>query len=91
LLGNQTEEFYKEAAVMRELRHPNIVSIFGIMKKSDKEQYMVIELMPLGDLRSLLRQKGSDLTLKQLVQKNERNFIYLFYLFIFLNRFVSEN
>jgi hypothetical protein len=29
LTGNQTEEFYKEAAVMRELRHPNIVSIFG--------------------------------------------------------------
>jgi hypothetical protein len=37
LHGNQTEEFYKEAAVMRELRHPNCVTIFGIVRERKRE------------------------------------------------------
>jgi hypothetical protein len=48
-----------------------LFKIIGILKKSEGEQYMVIELMVLGDLRTLLRQKGGELTLKQLVRKKQ--------------------
>jgi len=54
-------EFQKETAVMAELRHPNIITFYGICTEPGKYA-MVMEYMPKGSLFSVLQNSDEDLT-----------------------------
>ena len=49
------EEFKNEAAIMAELRHPNVVALYGIVLQP--EYCMVMELLENGSLYSVLHSK----------------------------------
>eukprot|EP00045_Choanoeca_perplexa_P006657 m.57320 g.57320 ORF g.57320 m.57320 type:complete len:503 (+) comp13722_c0_seq1:274-1782(+) len=60
------EEFLKEAAVMKRLRHPKLIQLYAVC--TDKEPiYIVTELMKNGSLLDYLHDKGRALNLPQLV------------------------
>eukprot|EP00730_Choanoeca_flexa_P017829 TRINITY_DN8623_c0_g2_i2.p1 TRINITY_DN8623_c0_g2~~TRINITY_DN8623_c0_g2_i2.p1 ORF type:complete len:504 (+),score=128.29 TRINITY_DN8623_c0_g2_i2:270-1781(+) len=60
------EEFLKEAAVMKRLRHPKLIQLYAVC--TDKEPiYIVTELMKNGSLLDYLHDKGRGLNLPQLV------------------------
>lgn len=60
------EEFLKEAAVMKRLRHPKLIQLYAVC--TDKEPiYIVTELMKNGSLLDYLHDKGRTLNLPQLV------------------------
>lgn len=46
---------------------PNVVYFFGIYQSPSKEQYIVTELLPLGNLRDLLQKNQSNFTQQQLL------------------------
>jgi serine/threonine protein kinase len=48
--------------------HPNILRFYGIHNSSEGESYIVTELMPLGNLRDLLRKRKEDITIWELLQ-----------------------
>jgi len=52
------EEFVREGRILKSLRHPNIVSLFGIYMSPEKFPLIVTELMPLGNLRSFISKLG---------------------------------
>ena len=61
------EKFLKEAEILKQYRHPNIVKLIGIC--SDKEPvYIIMELMLGGDFLTFLRKKGADCVTEQLTQ-----------------------
>jgi len=63
------EEFLMEAKLLKSLRHPNVVSLFGIFMSPEKQPYIVTELMVLGNLRSLLAKQGPNvITLPHLLR-----------------------
>ncbi|XP_072382044.1 BDNF/NT-3 growth factors receptor-like isoform X2 [Diabrotica undecimpunctata] len=57
------EDFLREVEIMSAFRHPNILSLLGVVPKDDSiNPMMVFEFMPHGDLAKLLRsQKCSEL------------------------------
>ena len=55
------KEFYQEAALMRSLRHPNILQYLGIAHY-DKEISICMEFMDRGSLYRLLHQRNSEFT-----------------------------
>jgi len=61
------QEFEKEVTIMKSLRHPNIVQFFGIYVSSIGEQFMAMEFMDLGDLKSYLGKKRSLITLQHCI------------------------
>jgi serine/threonine protein kinase len=48
--------------------HPNILRFYGIYRSSESEPYIVTELMPLGNLRDLLRKRREDVSIWELLQ-----------------------
>ena len=61
------EKFLKEAQILAQYDHPNIVKLIGIC--SEKEPiYIVMELMLGGDFLSFLRKKGNGCSPKQLTE-----------------------
>lgn len=55
------EEFVKEAALMKAMKHPNLVQLLGVCTKRTPF-YIVMEFMSKGNLLKVLRQNNSDLT-----------------------------
>ncbi len=53
--NNNQDEFEKEAAILSNIRHPNIVSMWGIAI-SDGGKYMVMEYLQGGSLEKLIYQ-----------------------------------
>jgi serine/threonine protein kinase len=51
-LGTDKEKqrFYKEVLILSQLRHPNIITLFGFVRKEDDAIMMVTELMTGGTL-----------------------------------------
>ncbi|CAH1992456.1 unnamed protein product [Acanthoscelides obtectus] len=50
------EDFLREVEIMSAFRHPNILSLLGVVLKDENvNPMMVFEFMPLGDLAELLR------------------------------------
>uniref|UniRef100_UPI00358DDD28 tyrosine-protein kinase ABL1-like n=1 Tax=Myxine glutinosa TaxID=7769 RepID=UPI00358DDD28 len=49
------EEFLKEAAVMKEIKHPNLVQLLGVCTR-EPPFYIVTEFMPRGNLLDYLRE-----------------------------------
>lgn len=51
-LGTDKEKhrFYKEVLILSQLRHPNIITLFGFVRKEDGAIMMVTELMTGGTL-----------------------------------------
>ncbi|XP_078499113.1 tyrosine-protein kinase ABL2 isoform X1 [Lissotriton helveticus] len=50
----EVEEFLKEAAVMKEIKHPNLVQLLGVCTL-EPPFYIVTEYMPFGNLLDYLR------------------------------------
>jgi serine/threonine protein kinase/tetratricopeptide (TPR) repeat protein len=50
------ERFKREGEALRQLNHPNIVKILDAVEQ-DGQRYLIIEYMPGGDLRHLLKEK----------------------------------
>ncbi len=70
LLDKVTDEkavkrFIQEARVAAALEHPNVVSIYA-MRVEEKQFYMIMEYLPGGSLRDLLKKQGK-LPLEQAV------------------------
>ncbi|XP_075912150.1 uncharacterized protein LOC116938389 isoform X2 [Petromyzon marinus] len=51
----EVEEFLKEAAVMKEIKHPNLVQLLGVCTR-EPPFYIVTEFMPRGNLLDFLRE-----------------------------------
>ncbi|CAD5233560.1 unnamed protein product [Bursaphelenchus xylophilus] len=47
----------KEAGMLSELDHPNVVKMFGVCRMSDRNLAMVLELMNLGDLKTYVAER----------------------------------
>ncbi|XP_071499164.1 tyrosine-protein kinase Fer-like [Diadema antillarum] len=63
-------KFLQEANILKQYDHPNIVKLIGVC--TDKHPiYIVMELVPGGDLLSFLRNDQNDLTTKQRVKMGE--------------------
>ena len=52
------EEFLYEAAIMRRLKHPNILSSLGV-SVYEGAQYVLLPLMNNGDLRSYMKRHST--------------------------------
>ena len=61
-------EFLREIRFMRTVRHPNIVMFIGAGQYSEKQPFLVLELMSGGALHSLLRNVDEELTRKNKLQ-----------------------
>ena len=61
-----SEEFLKEAAIMKKLRHPKLIQLYAVCT-DDEPIYIVTELMKHGSLLDYLHDKGRALRLPQLV------------------------
>ncbi|XP_049489999.1 tyrosine-protein kinase ABL2 isoform X6 [Panthera uncia] len=55
----EVEEFLKEAAVMKEIKHPNLVQLLGVCTL-EPPFYIVTEYMPYGNLLDYLRECNRD-------------------------------
>ena len=47
----------REVQFLQELSHPNIVRLHDVFSSKDQNINLVIELLPLGDLEGLIRDK----------------------------------
>ncbi|CAN0462475.1 unnamed protein product, partial [Ascophyllum nodosum] len=56
LQANQRKIFFRELQAMTRLKSPHTVQLFGAMTSRKDRFVLVMELMPGGDLRTLLRQ-----------------------------------
>jgi fyn-related kinase len=61
-----SEDFLKEAAIMKKLRHPKLIQLYAVCT-DDEPIYIVTELMKHGSLLDYLHDKGRALRLPQLV------------------------
>ena len=59
-------EFLQEAALMKRLRHPNVLQLYAVCTR-EEPIYIVTELMKHGSLLEYLRGEGRSLKLPQLV------------------------
>jgi len=46
----------REITLMRDLRHPNVVSLLGVSIRSEADLYLILEFADKGDLSQLLKQ-----------------------------------
>jgi len=60
------EEFQKEAALMKRLRHPRVIWAYAVCIK-DMPHFIVFEEVKIGNLLEYLRNHGHSLQLSQLV------------------------
>jgi len=63
----QAVQFIREFKLLLKLRHPNIVSCFGIHTNSEGKMYMVMEYVSLGSVDNILRDKEYELKDKDLL------------------------
>lgn len=61
-----SDDFLKEAAIMKKLRHPKLVQLYAVCT-DEAPFYIVVELMKNGSLLDYLHDKGRALRLPQLV------------------------
>lgn len=54
--------FEKEANLLRDLRHPNVVMFLGLFRDERGEMWIVTEFLSLGSLRHLLHRDGARVT-----------------------------
>ncbi len=52
------ERFAREARAVAKLRHPGIVEVFDVSEPSERERYLVVELVRGATLRTLLRERS---------------------------------
>nr|XP_002733964.1 PREDICTED: tyrosine-protein kinase ABL1 [Saccoglossus kowalevskii] len=55
----QVEEFLKEASVMKEIKHPNLVQLLGVCTR-EPPFYIITEFMPHGNLLDYLRENNEE-------------------------------
>eukprot|EP00045_Choanoeca_perplexa_P007890 m.72484 g.72484 ORF g.72484 m.72484 type:complete len:499 (+) comp14266_c0_seq1:132-1628(+) len=60
------EEFLKEAAIMKRLRHPKLIQLYAVCTDGEPI-YIVTELMSHGSLQEYLQDRGRSLRIPQLV------------------------
>ena len=59
------DKFLKEAEILKQYEHPNIVQLIGVCAEKDPI-YIIMELMPGGAFLDFLRKKGAHQTKKKL-------------------------
>ena len=64
-------DFLREATLMKELRHPNILQLYGICSKK-QPLYIIAELMKHGSLLEYLRNERGSLKLSQLISVGQQ-------------------
>ena len=62
----KASEFLEEAALMKKLRHPNLIQLYAVCTK-EEPIYIITELMKHGSLLEYLRGDGHSLKLRQLI------------------------
>ncbi|XP_077986365.1 uncharacterized protein LOC144440827 [Glandiceps talaboti] len=55
----QMDEFMKEASVMKEIKHPNLVQLLGVCTR-EPPFYIITEFMPHGNLLDYLRENNEE-------------------------------
>jgi len=63
----QAKEFEKECAILSKLRHPNVVSFFGIHTNEKGEKFMIMEFVSKGSLDHILKNEEETLTVQDLL------------------------
>jgi len=66
-LTKSGEQLDVEAKILTKLRHPNIVSYFGVTVIDDMD-YLMMEFMPLGSVKEFVENKNYSLEVKDLLQ-----------------------
>lgn len=61
-----TKQFFKEAELMKQLKHPNIIELFGVCTRV-KPLCIVTEFMNVGNLETYLKSKENCLEQSQLI------------------------
>ena len=61
------DRFRREGQVLRELNHPNIVTLIDVIEQ-DSNHYLILEYVDGGDLKDLLSKSPSGLPLDQVLQ-----------------------
>lgn len=62
------DEFHKEAEIMSQLNHPNVIRFYGIWKELEtNEEYIVTDFMNRGDLWKLLQKHSEKMTIPVLL------------------------
>ena len=62
----EASEFLQEAALMKKLKHPNLIQLYGVCTK-EEPMYIITELMQHGSLLEYLRGDGRSLKVLQLI------------------------
>lgn len=62
---SEKHKFLKEADILKQYEHPNIVQLIGVVAEKDPV-YIIMEIMPGGAFLDYLRKKGSNQTRKKL-------------------------
>ncbi|XP_055010658.1 tyrosine-protein kinase Fes/Fps isoform X3 [Boleophthalmus pectinirostris] len=70
LAPEQKSKFLMEARILKQYDHPNIVKLIGVCTQR-QPIYIIMELVPGGDLLSFLRTEGLNLKPKMLVKMTE--------------------
>lgn len=63
---NDVATLREEAQLLIKLRHPHIVSFYGLQKDSQGIEYMVLEYLSKGSLLSLLREEKANISMQHL-------------------------
>jgi serine/threonine protein kinase len=50
------EEFNREASLIKSLKHPNIIQLYGIVKPENENPIMILEYYENGSLYQLLHE-----------------------------------
>ncbi|XP_062302472.1 proto-oncogene tyrosine-protein kinase ROS [Osmerus eperlanus] len=68
---SEKAEFLKEAHIMSQFQHPNIVRLLGVCVQNEP-QFLILELMPGGDLRSYLMKARPSASRGSLLSADQR-------------------
>ena len=74
LEANQRKMFFRELQAMTRLKSPHTVQVFGAITSRKDRLVLVMELMPGGDLRTLLRHAGE--RLPEVRERQIMNYIF---------------
>lgn len=58
----------REMAILKDVRHPQIVQFMGLSKTEDGDVFIITEFIPFGDLRSKIKQRNKEIPWNRRIQ-----------------------